>query len=147
MRDIVVLAIAFLALAVAPVQAEERTPLPEIIIGAPAHADDNANKQPAARGASSGTATEKLERCVDVVIGGEKSFGCMNEKLKREVDRVNPPVLNVPPIDARSSDLKVGTLNVPAVQQQYGRNFGVSAFPYRPPPPVYVAPVGPTARH
>ncbi|WP_245286398.1 hypothetical protein [Bradyrhizobium sp. ARR65] len=147
MRDIVVLVIPFLALAVAPVQAEERTPLPEIIIGAPAHAEENGNKQPAPHGASGGPAAEKFERCVDVVIGSEKSFGCMNEKLKRQVDRVNPPVLNVPPIDARSSDLKVGTVNVPAVQQQYGRNFGVSAFPYRPPPPVYIAPVGPTARH
>ena len=44
---------------------------------------------------------------------------------------------NTPPIDAKSQDLKVGVVNIPAVQQQYGRNFGVSAFPYRPPTPVY----------
>lgn len=145
MRDIV-LAIPLLALAAAPLQAEEPTPLPEIIIGAPSHADDS-TKRVAPAGASSGTAGKKIERCVDVVIGSDKSFGCMNEKLKRQVDRVNPPVLNVPPIDARSSDLKVGTVNVPAVQQQYGKNFGISVVPYRPPPPVYVTPLGPTARH
>ncbi|MBR0869811.1 hypothetical protein JQ633_05545 [Bradyrhizobium tropiciagri] len=66
----------------------------------------------------------------------------MNERLRRQVDRVNPPVTNTPPIDAKSHDLKVGVVNVPAVQQQYGRNFGVSAFPYRPPAPVYTSPVG-----
>ncbi|OKO67645.1 hypothetical protein AC628_38550 [Bradyrhizobium sp. NAS96.2] len=61
----------------------------------------------------------------------------MNERLKKQVDQVNPPVTNTPPIDAKSSDIKVGVVNVPAVQQQYGRNFGVSAFPYRPAAPVY----------
>ncbi len=71
-----------------------------------------------------------------------QSLGCINERLKRQVDRVNPPVTNTPPIDAKSQDLKVGVVNVPAVQQQYGRNFGVSAFPYRPPAPVYTSPVG-----
>jgi hypothetical protein len=71
-------------------------------------------------------------RCVDVSIGNDASFGCLNQKLKQKVDEVNPPVLNTPPIDARSSDLKVGTVNVPAVQQQYGQNFGRSVIPYRP---------------
>jgi len=31
---------------------------------------------------------------------------------------------------------------MPAVQQQYGRNFGVSAIPYRPAPPVFNSPIG-----
>ncbi|QPF88402.1 hypothetical protein IC762_34140 [Bradyrhizobium genosp. L] len=61
----------------------------------------------------------------------------MNARLRKQVDQVNPPVTNTPPIDAKSQDLKVGVVNVPAVQQQYGRNFGVSAFPYRPPTAVY----------
>lgn len=46
-------------------------------------------------------------------------------------------------IDARSSDLKKGVVNLPAVQQQYGKNFGRSVIPYRPgPPPVYTSPLG-----
>jgi hypothetical protein len=80
------------------------------------------------------------ERCVEVEIGSSRALNCLNQKLKREVDRVNPS-LNLPPIDAKSSDLKVGTVNIPGVQQQYGRNFGVSAFPYRPAPPVFTSPL------
>ncbi|WP_407112967.1 hypothetical protein [Bradyrhizobium sp. LMG 9283] len=44
--------------------------------------------------------------------------------------------------DARSPDAKVGVVNIPGVQQQYGRNFGVSVAPFRPPPPVVSAPIG-----
>ena len=66
-----------------------------------------------------------------MTIGDETSFGCINERLKRKVDEINP-VFIAPPIDSRSTDLKVGTVNVPAVQQQYGRNFGRSVVPYRP---------------
>lgn len=107
---------------VTPVLAEERVMvLPEILIG----------------GGMGNT-----ERCVEVQIGASRSMDCLNQKLRREVDRVNP-VMNLPPIDARSPDTKVGVVNIPGVQQQYGRNFGVSATPYRPAPPVFSAPLGP----
>ncbi|MBR0960677.1 hypothetical protein JQ566_25405 [Bradyrhizobium japonicum] len=66
---------------------------------------------------------------------------CLNQKLRREVDRVNPSI-NLPPIDARSPDNKVGVVNIPGVQQQYGGNFGISVAPYRPAPPVFSAPIG-----
>jgi hypothetical protein len=79
------------------------------------------------------------EDCVEVEIGGERSVSCLNQKLKRGVERVNPS-LNVPPLDARSPDNRIGIVNVPAVQQQYGKNFGTSVIPYRPPAPVYTAP-------
>ncbi|WP_371424489.1 hypothetical protein [Tardiphaga sp.] len=80
------------------------------------------------------------ERCVEVEIGGARSFGCLNQTLKRDVDKVNP-TLNLPPIDARSGDTKIGVVNLPGVQQQYGQNYGRSVVPYRPPPPVYSSPV------
>jgi hypothetical protein len=73
-----------------------------------------------------------LERCIEVEIGGDSAFGCLNEKLRREVDRVNPS-LNLPPLDARSADVRVGNVNEAAVRQQYGSNYGRSAIPYRPP--------------
>lgn len=80
-----------------------------------------------------------LERCVEVEVGGDKSFGCLNQKLKREVDR-NNPTLNLPPLDARSPDVRVGNVNEAAVRQQYGSNYGKSVIPYRPQAPTYVLP-------
>jgi hypothetical protein len=104
---------------VTPASAEERIlVLPEIVIGG---------------------GVGKADRCAEAEIGPSRSMDCLNQKLQREVDRVNP-MLNLPPVDARSSDTKVGVVNIPAVQQQYGRNFGVSAVPYRPAPPVFSAP-------
>ena len=80
-----------------------------------------------------------FERCVDVEIGSDSAFGCLNQKLRREVDRVNPS-LNLPPLDARSADVRVGNVNEAAVRQQYGSNYGRSAIPYRPPAPALVLP-------
>ncbi|WP_398470869.1 hypothetical protein [Tardiphaga sp.] len=77
-----------------------------------------------------------FERCVDVEIGGARSYGCLNETLRRDVDKVAPS-LNLPPIDARSSDTRLGIVNIPAVQQQYGSNFGRSVMPFRMPQPVF----------
>ncbi|MGP8119396.1 MAG: hypothetical protein ACLP8B_02585 [Xanthobacteraceae bacterium] len=77
-----------------------------------------------------------FQRCVDVDIGGDRGMGCLNQQLKREVDRVNPSSAN-PPLDARSPDVAVGLANSAAVREQYGQNYGRSVIPYRPPvPPV-----------
>ncbi len=65
----------------------------------------------------------------------------LNKQLKRKVDETNPSDIT-PPIDARSSDLKTGVVNLPAVQQQYGKNYGRSVIPYRPAAPVYTNPLG-----
>jgi hypothetical protein len=83
--------------------------------------------------------TPTFERCVDVRIGNEEAFGCLNQKLRREVDKVNPS-MNLPPIDARSPDVRVGNVNEAAIRQQYGPNYGRSAIPYRPPIPANVLP-------
>lgn len=135
-------AIAVVVLAAVPARAQQtpaqqqHTALPEIIVGAPPpsvnlnHDSGNAGAGRAAPGRAAGEA-----RCGDAAAG--QSLDCINARLRKQVDQVNPPVTNTPPIDAKSQDLKVGVVNVPAVQQQYGRNFGVSAFPYRPPAPVY----------
>ena len=120
--------------------AEERVNvLPEIVIGGGAPAIAVGSRAPGSSG--SGRASNSPDRCVEVEIGSSRSMDCLNQKLRKEVDRVNPS-LNLPPIDAKSQDLKVGIVNIPAVQQQYGRNFGVSAVPYRPAPPVYTLPIG-----
>jgi hypothetical protein len=80
-----------------------------------------------------------VQQCVDVQIGGDHAFGCLNQQLKREVERVNPPA-NLPPLDARSSDVKVGNVNEAAVRQQYGSNYGRSVIPFRPPAAGFVVP-------
>jgi hypothetical protein len=83
------------------------------------------------------------QRCVDVEIGGERTpFGCLNQWLRRQVDQTNPNRISAP-LDASSQDIKTGLVNTSAVRQQYGRNYGISAVPYRPPPVVYNAPLGP----
>jgi hypothetical protein len=76
------------------------------------------------------------ENCVDVEVGQTRTYDCLNDKLKRKKDSV-VPLPNVPPIDVHSTDIKKGIINVPAVRQQYGPNFGKSAVPYRPPAPTY----------
>ncbi|WP_426436446.1 hypothetical protein [Bradyrhizobium genosp. P] len=70
----------------------------------------------------------------------DRSFQRLNEQLKRKVDETNP-VGNDPPLDARSPDTKTGVVNIPGVQQQYGKNFGNSVVPYRPAAPVYTSPL------
>lgn len=80
------------------------------------------------------------ERCVEVEIGRDRSFNCINEQLKRQVDRINP-TMNIAPIDAMSQDIRVGVVNQAGVRQQYGSNFGRSVIPFRP--VVVVPPLGP----
>jgi hypothetical protein len=143
----VVLITLLAAASVAVAHAQEPQALPPVTVDAPppklvlpSSGSGNAQAQaPTTIGnAKPGAGDNGRERCVDVTIGNDTSFGCINERFKRKVDEVNP-VLNTPPIDAKSSDLKVGTVNIPAVQQQYGKNFGHSVVPYRPPiisPPI-----------
>lgn len=81
------------------------------------------------------------ESCVEVDIGGSKALDCINRKLKKDAERVSP-LPNIPPADARTQDIHLGIINSPAVQQQYGPNFGKSVVPFRPPAPVYTSPLG-----
>jgi len=96
--------------------------LPEIVIGG-----DKRDNRPSAG-------------CVEVQTGNTRGFKCLNQQLQRQVERINPSV-NLPPVDAKSSDIKIGIVNMPAVQQQYGSNFGRSVIPFRPPLPTYTSPV------
>lgn len=83
-----------------------------------------------------------FQRCVDVSIGGERAaYGCINQLLRRRAEeaRANSAAA---PLAAGSQDVRVGAVNIPAVKQQYGRNFGISPYPERP-PQIYSAPLGP----
>ena len=78
--------------------------------------------------------------CTNVQAGTPLAYDCLNHKLKGQVEQINPPAIVVP-TDAASLDIKKGIVNFPAVKQQYGKNFGVSVYPYRPPRPTYTAPL------
>jgi hypothetical protein len=129
---------ASLVMALVPAaHAQDATPLPEILVAPPSSASPSQPK-----------ATERNDQIIGHATGTNdkdgadpKAFERLNKQLKRKVDDVNPTV-NAPPLDARSSDTKIGVINIPGVQQQYGQNFGHSAFPYRPPPPTFSGSLG-----
>jgi hypothetical protein len=79
-----------------------------------------------------GTPSTPSQRCIEVEIGDDREFGCLNQQLRREVDR-QTGVPNVAPLDARSPDTRVGIVNEAGVRQQYGSNYGRSVVPFRPP--------------
>ncbi len=72
---------------------------------------------------------------------GAHQLDCLNRRMERQVDRVNPPAISAP-LGANSPDTKIGIVNLPAVQQQYGQNYGKSVIPYRPPPLIYAPALG-----
>jgi hypothetical protein len=133
MRAAIAAAIIILMVSAMLARTEAQTRLPEVTVTAPSQPpriNDQLDHKGDGDGRSGtggkGDDSHTLER--------------LNRQLKRKVDETNP-VLNTPPLDARSPDTKTGVVNIPGVQQQYGKNFGNSVIPYRPPPPVY-APLG-----
>ncbi len=122
MRPLLI-ALVLLSASLGPALGQQKSP-PGSITNPPQAADD-----------------QSTESCVEVEIDGSKALDCLNRRLKGDVDRVNP-VPNIPPIDARSQDIHLGIVNAPAVQQQYGPNFGHSVVPYRPSAPVFAPPLG-----
>jgi hypothetical protein len=122
-----ILALAMGVLNVMPVGAQDRTTLPVITIS-PSTPKSTDQKGTDGKGGAG------------VKNGDDPSFGNLNQELKRQVDEVNPTA-TTPPLDASSPDTKIGVVNIPGVQQQYGKNFGNSVVPFRPPPSVF-APLG-----
>ena len=121
-----------MALVPAATCAQDATRLPDISVTPPSQPKGTgANDQIIGHGAGTN----------DKDGADPKAFERLNKELKRKVDDVNPTI-NAPPLDARSSDTKIGVINIPGVQQQYGQNFGHSAFPYRPPPPTFSGSLG-----
>ena len=107
------------------------TVLRPVTVHPPPHSRST-NSAPASPNAS--TSTEN---------GARPPLDCANQNFKQQVDQINPSLTSPSaPLDARSPDTKIDIANVPAVQQQYGQNFGVSAIPCRPPPLIYTSPLG-----
>jgi hypothetical protein len=79
--------------------------------------------------------------CSKIPAGSKQNLDCLNRKLKQDVDHISPPSIDVP-ASAASPDTKIGIVNLPAVQQQYGQNYGHSVIPFRPPAPSFGTPLG-----
>lgn len=82
------------------------------------------------------------QACVQVQIGAASGtgYGCINQELQEMAQSAAPPQANLP-LAATSSSNQVGSFNEQSLEEQYGQNFGKSAFPYRPPAPVFNNPL------
>jgi len=89
--------------------------------------------------AGAAPATAQTKTCVQVVIPGQKSdpFACLNQQLQSEALAASGQASPTAPITANSPANATGTFNETGVSQQYGKNFGVSATPYRPAVPTF----------
>ena len=86
---------------------------------------------------------QRQPACSSTAPGGHGlNLACLNGQVKAAAEAGNPPP---PAIDATTAQAntpsKVGTFSQAATSQRLGKNFGHSAQPYRPPPPVYANPI------
>jgi hypothetical protein len=76
--------------------------------------------------------------CVQTQIGNEKPspYNCLNQQLQQQTQG-GQGAPGIPPVTSSSPSNQVGTFNRQGLSEQYGKNFGKSVIPYRPPAPVY----------
>jgi hypothetical protein len=86
---------------------------------------------------------ERSNICVDVRIGSVQQYDCLNQQLMRQVQQQKPSSEATGTVTAGSPAPAVGSFNQAATQERLGSNFGKSAFPQRPPPPVFAMPLMP----
>lgn len=84
--------------------------------------------------------------CVDVQIGTERYYDCLNQALARLVPSERFSAAQNAPYAATSPPAQVGVFNRAATAERMGNALGHSAFPQRPPPPVFPTPLMP-GRH
>jgi len=72
--------------------------------------------------------------CVEVQIGQDSAshMDCVNDALRRVVEREHNRPVPEAPVSANASSNMVGTFNDAAARQMMGDAFGVSAVPQRP---------------
>ncbi len=86
-----------------------------------------------------GSPAAMSKTCVQVEISGQSasSLNCLNQELQDQALAASGQSVPAAPLGAGSSSNAVGTFNQFGVAEQYGKNFGHSAIPYRPPLPAY----------
>ncbi len=79
--------------------------------------------------------------CVDVEVDGERrpAFECLNHELKAAAQGANPsdPDAQLKAVAGNGAPNQVGTFSYTGESIRMGNAFGKSAFPQRPPAPVY----------
>jgi hypothetical protein len=72
--------------------------------------------------------------CVEVQIGQDRvsQMNCLNDAMRRAVEREHNTPIPQAPITAQSASNKVGIYNDAAARQMMGNAFGISAQPQRP---------------
>jgi hypothetical protein len=78
--------------------------------------------------------------CVDVRIGTEASYACLNDRL-RQVANQSHFVANPAEVTVTSPAPAVGTFNQAATAERLGNAFGHSVYPQRPAPPQFPNPL------
>lgn len=78
--------------------------------------------------------------CVDVRIGNEQYYNCLNRELAASVPRNRLSAADSPN-NASMPGTAAGLSDRSATREQLGTNFGISAKPQRPPEPNYPAPL------
>jgi hypothetical protein len=78
--------------------------------------------------------------CVQVQIPGDTQnpFACLNQTLQDQALAASAHALPAIPLGAGSPSNATGNFNKTGVAEQYGKNFGLSVLPYRPPPPEFM---------
>lgn len=80
------------------------------------------------------------ETCVDVTIGGDRSFSCLNASLERRARAAHRSAV-IAGLNAESPPTSLGLANETATRERMGGAFGHSAFVTRP--PLNAGPVSP----
>jgi hypothetical protein len=88
-----------------------------------------------------GSAAPAGKTCVQVEVAGQtaSALNCLNQELQDQALAAQGTALPAAPLGAGSPSNAVGVFNQFGVAEQYGKNFGLSVHPYRPPPPVFAS--------
>ena len=78
--------------------------------------------------------------CVDVRIGNEQYYNCLNRQMGSAVPYHRLSASNSP-VNAGMPGPAAGLYDQAATREQLGTNFGKSSTPQRPPTPIYPAPL------
>jgi len=122
--------------------AQNRLLLAAALLGVAGQSEAQTLPQPgAAQGGVvlNGEPASVAKTCVQVEIAGQtaSAFDCLNQQLQDQALAASGQNVPAAPLGAGSAPNTVGLFNPFGVAEQYGKNFGVSVIPYRPPPPVF----------
>lgn len=80
------------------------------------------------------------QTCVDVRVGDQRSYDCINSALARVARAAHGPT-DPGTLSATSPPQAVGTFDRAATAERMGNTFGRSVLSQRPPRPVYLSPL------